>query len=126
MPKNTPKTKPASEESYEERNARLAATLNLKDLDDRERAFLAICQKIHDRYTGCNSPFEEFINALVRYVARGEWPTPDDAARELETFREHFDDMRRDAAWFRESYPQVTPPTPESEAADIPVKGGDA
>ncbi len=105
--KPTAAASPTWQAEYTATMGRLASTLDLKNLDDVERAFLATCQKIERRFTGCNSPFEEFFHNLVRCVQRSEWPTPEDAAAELDTFREHFDDMRRDAAWFLEAYPQA-------------------
>jgi len=76
----------------------VAATLYLKDLDDAERAFLAICQRIFRRHSGCTSPFEEFFVGLVASVECNYWPTPGGVAHELETFRRDFDDM---SVWAR-------------------------
>jgi hypothetical protein len=86
------------------RDARIAATLDLKGLDDSERAFLATCQMILRRWTGCNAPFEEFFRCLVLRVESNMWPTPEDVERELKTFKENFEDMRRDARNFLETY----------------------
>jgi hypothetical protein len=108
------KTQPAAvepinrdEEDIAAKDARIAATLDLKDLGDSERAFLATCQKLYRRHSGCTSPFEEFFWSLVLDVERGHWPTPDDVARELETFKDDFDDMSRWARYFLEAYPEV-------------------
>jgi hypothetical protein len=90
---------------YASMMARLSATLDLKGLSDRERAFLATCQKLDRRWNGSNNPFEDFFHNLVASVWRDSWPTPDDVAQELDEFRKNFDDMRRDAASFLEAYP---------------------
>lgn len=97
-------------ENYSAAMARIGATLDLKELDDADRAFLATCQKIQRRWAGSNTPFEEFFNELVTRVQHGRWPTPDDVQRELETFRENFEDMQRDVALFRETYPKAAIP----------------
>jgi len=94
------------EERYAERNAEVAATLDLIGLDDAERAFLATCQKIYRRDTGCNSPFEEFFTMLVGSIESGYWPDPDHVEHELESFRQNWDDMKRDASRFMEAYPE--------------------
>jgi hypothetical protein len=87
-------------EDYAARNARIAATLDLTDLRDAERAFLATCQKIARRHTGDNSPFEHFFYTLVHWVELERWPMPGDVAAELEIFRRNFEDMRANAATF--------------------------
>jgi len=84
----------------------VAATLYLKDLDDAERAFLAICQRIFRRHSGCASPFEDFFVGLVASVECNYWPTPGGVAHELETFRRDFDDMSVWARRFVEAYPE--------------------
>ena len=94
-------------EEHAATQARWAASLNLKKLSERDLAFLAVCQKIHSRWTGCGAPFEEFFVDLVHRVGDGRWPTPDDVVRELGSFRENFEDMRRDAAAFLEAYPEA-------------------
>lgn len=103
-------------EEYEARKARLAASLDLKDLSDLERAFLATCQKIRRRDRGCESPFEEFFDSLTIMVEVGKWPTPDDVAHELARFREHFEFMRESTRNFIAAYPEK-PAAPESEHA---------
>jgi len=122
MPKK-PKTKPAAiqpinrnEETIVAREVLIAATLDLKDLGDRERAFLAICQKIYRRHSGCTSPFENFFWSLVFSIERGHWPTPDDVEHDLGTFKDDFEDMSRQARYFAESYPAILA-TPEVKQA---------
>ena len=102
---NKPATETASQETIHEQWARIGATLDLVDLNDHERAFLATCQRIHRRETGCNSPFEEFFDNLVVTV-QWRWPSPDDVASYLEEFRQNFTDMKRDARQFMEAYPE--------------------
>jgi hypothetical protein len=94
------------ENKFDIREAEAAKTLDLKDLDDCERAKLATCQKILRRDTGCNSPFEEFFGNLVFQALFGRWPTPDDVASKLETFKDNFESMQRDARSFLEAYPE--------------------
>jgi hypothetical protein len=96
---------PNSEEAWKRRTAELAATLILADLDDNERAYLAICQRIYRRCNGCNSPFEEFFHDLTVMVEAGRFPTPEAVAHKLDEFRENFDHMTRDARQFLEAYP---------------------
>ncbi|MCU1337084.1 MAG: hypothetical protein JWO19_2665 [Bryobacterales bacterium] len=110
MPKQ-PKLEPGRppknwEDEYRARNAQIGATLVLADLSDHERAFLATCQKIHRRDTGCTTPFEEFFTKLVITVESGHWPTPDDVEHELKEFRENFDAMQSDVRAFIEAYPE--------------------
>ena len=107
-----PKTKPAAVEPINRgvvdvaaRTARIAATLDLKGLSDSERAFLATCQRIYRRHTGCTSPFENFFWSLAFSVQCGNWPTPDDVAEELGSFKENFADVVRWAHDFYEAYP---------------------
>ena len=88
------------------KNARIGATLDLIDISDVERAFLATCQKIKRRDSGSTSPFENFFFSLVVSVENGLWPTPDDVARELEEFREDFECMSNWTKAFLEVYPQ--------------------
>jgi len=102
------------DENWEAKNARIGATLDLQDIPDSERAFLATCQKIHRRERGCDSPFEEFFAHLVFLVERGQWPTPDDVADNLKTFREEFAYMRESSKNFIEAYPEQ-PAAPESK-----------
>jgi hypothetical protein len=96
------------EKKYEARNAELAATLNLANLSDRDRAFLATCQKIYERDSGASSPFEQFFCYLVTFVENGHWPTPSDVQQELEEFQSHFECMQRETRYFREAYPEHT------------------
>ncbi len=98
-------------EDFDASNARVAATLDLQDLDVLERAFLATCQKIYRRDSGSTSPFENFFFSLVVRVESGRWPTPDEVASELEEFREDLDLMRKWTRSFLEAYPE--PPAPE-------------
>jgi len=111
-----PKTKPAAKAApaelrrreYELNQAKVAAELDIVDLDDTERAFLAVCQRIYGRHSGCNSPFENFFYSLVlRIELGGSWPTPEVVADELETFKKEFEDMHGDAVAFFETYPDA-------------------
>src|SRR5579863_7538707 len=99
-----------NKESWEAKHARIGATLDLIDLDDHERAYLAVCQQIHRRYTGDNTPFEAFMDSIVLRVSYGSWPTPNDVAVFLETFREHYDDMKADVRKFVATYPETLAP----------------
>jgi hypothetical protein len=99
-----------SEAEVRARDARLAATLDLQNLSDRERAFLAICQKLHRGDRGCDTPFEEFFCHLVFLIEHDRWPTPDDVAEELDSFRENFKWMRETAKSFFEAYPDSEAP----------------
>jgi len=83
------------------------ARLSLRDLDDHERIFLAACQSLHRNDTGCNTPFEEFFRKLVLLVQIGRMPTPDMVEREMEEFRENFEDMERDTLIFLRNYPKI-------------------
>ena len=104
-------------EGYEARQARIGATLDLKDLGDSERAFLATCQKIYRRDRGSITPFEEFFSGLIVRVEVGMWPTPDDVAVELGTFKENFEDARECAGKFVEAYPAKPEAGQPKEAA---------
>ena len=104
------------------RTAELAASLDLEDLDERERVFLATCQMINRRNTGCTTPFEEFFHNLAFSVEYGMWPTPDDVASELEEFRRDYDDIRRDATQFLKNYPKLGVLVPAQET--VPSGGG--
>jgi hypothetical protein len=110
---------PDRDAEYKARKAAAAATLNLKNLDETERAFLATCQKIYRRHSGCTSPFEEFFRILVLNVEHDTWPTPDDVSHELESFKRDFEDMDERARIFVESYPApaMSPATPASVPA---------
>jgi len=109
-----------SKSAIEAQDARLASTLDLKDLSDREGAFLATCQKIYRRDFGCVTPFEEFFWSLVINVEDDRWPTPDDVARELAIFRENFEDMDKWARVFVASYPTPTQSTVTAEPSAAP------
>ena len=55
---------------------------------------------------GCASPAEEFITSMaMHYCGRGL--TPDDVVRELEHFREDFDDAVETTVRFNAQYPAV-------------------
>ena len=60
-------------------------------------------KKIYRRHSGCTSPFEEFFYAIVYRVEAGRWPTPDDVVRELERFKEDFEDMSLWTGYFLEA-----------------------
>ena len=133
-----PKTKPddansesctVMEESYEARNARLAATLDLTDISDPERAFLATCQRIYHRDRGSVTPFEHFFWSLVFSVQHDNWPTPDDVEQGLGTFKDDFEDMDKWARVFVDSYPtpveqQVTSEPPQAPEVAKPTRKG--
>lgn len=55
----------AGESEEAARTAKIASGLQLSDLQDDERAFLATCQTIYRRVRGCDSPFEEFFSKMV-------------------------------------------------------------
>ena len=114
MPKNTlprsrraaaPKKVTAETIAARQPKSAVAATLDLKDSSDAERAFLATCQKIYRRDHGCVTPFEQFFWGLVVLAENDLWPTPDRVACELATFRDDFDDMDKWARVFVETYP---------------------
>ena len=97
------------------RRKKLAAALLTADLPVSERAFLAACQRIYRRHSGCTSPFENFFWSLVQSVQHDTWPTPENVARDFDTFKDDFETMDRWARLFVEAYP--APATPEPPAA---------
>ncbi len=110
-PEPTPETKVknylSKNEQYREDQAKLASTLVIVNLDDNERSYLAVAQDLYRGHSGCTTPFNEFIRGLLLSVEMGRWPTPDDVAHELETFRDNFESAKSDMAAFTQAYPFV-------------------
>jgi hypothetical protein len=101
-----PKRTPDQDENRtrDERWAAMLDTNTFAQLDRERRAELAVCQHILEREHGCTTPFEEFFSTLITWVSLNSWPTPDRVAQDLETFKQNFEDMERDARLFVGSY----------------------
>jgi|ERR1019366_3130051 hypothetical protein len=56
---------------------------------------------------GCASPAEEFITSMAMHYYHGRGLTPDDVVRQLEHFREDFDDAVETTVRFNAQYPAV-------------------
>lgn len=66
---------------------------------------LAICRRMLDDDTGCDTPAENFIYNLL--LAESIRPlTPDDAALELGVFRKNFEDATKTTRYMANRYPE--------------------
>jgi hypothetical protein len=95
-----------------------APKFDMKGMDLRERATLAICQAVLRRDAGCGTPFEQFFHDVVFSMVITGSPTPDYVAQELEEFRTNWDHMKRDAVAFIAAYPDVVPVPKKASAAE--------
>jgi hypothetical protein len=69
---------PAPEpDKYEKYAAIAASKLDLNNLDLEERAFLGTCQDLYRNARGCATPFETFIETVIRWTTWGNVPTPE-------------------------------------------------
>ena len=73
---------------------------------EKNNDLVAWFAEIHEASRGCNTPAEDFIRMLVR-EHHDHGLTPDEAADDLEEFRDNFDSMARDARTFTARYPEA-------------------
>jgi len=105
VPPQTGVTVEAWKDDFDRRQANIAATLILMNINDTERAFLATCQKLYRQERSCETPFEEFFEGLVICVQARGLPTPADVEQSLETFRQNWESMKESSRKFLEAYP---------------------
>jgi hypothetical protein len=102
-----PITEPAAD-AYEARAAIFAGTLDLKDLDLEERAFLGTCQDLYRNEQGCGTPFENFVRTIIRWTTWGNSPTPEFVIDEIkENFERDWDLTVHSVKRFMQHYPNL-------------------
>jgi hypothetical protein len=110
----------ADEWSKERDRAEGAASARFvtSDLDNRERAFLSVCQQMYREDHGCDTPFQNFFHLLVLGIEHGRWPTPDDVRDGLIEFEENWQAMHLEARRFAERYARCYEETAEGRQID--------
>ena len=92
-----------------------AASLDTRDIDNQERAFLGTCQRLYHANDGDFTPFESFVVWLIRDYQGGTEMTVDKVKRELNRFEETFGDLATAAGEFVRHYPSLFPDLKRTE-----------
>lgn len=92
--------------TYDKRDKALAPLLEVANLNESEAASLAVCQRLIREYRGCDTPFEEFFDELLRGSLH-EALTPDDVREMLPAFESNWNDLIENVRKFQADHPRL-------------------
>jgi len=85
-----------------------ANKLVLTDLGRNERAFLGTCQDLYRNDRGSGTPFENFVQTIIRWTTWGNPPNPEDLIDEIkDNFEPNWELTVHSVKRFIKNYPDL-------------------